>query len=48
LEREENEDVVREFLKSCPRFTLQEERQITPMQNGVDGAYCARLVAKPG
>jgi 16S rRNA (cytosine967-C5)-methyltransferase len=48
LEREENEAVVREFLTSCPRFTLQEERQITPMQEGVDGAYCARFMAKPG
>lgn len=44
LEREENEAVLREFLGGHPRFALEEERFLTPMDHGVDGAYAARLV----
>jgi 16S rRNA (cytosine967-C5)-methyltransferase len=45
LEREENSAVVREFLASEPRLELEEDRELTPMKDGVDGAYCARIVA---
>jgi 16S rRNA (cytosine967-C5)-methyltransferase len=45
LEREENEAVVREFLASDRRFRLDTERIVTPFADGVDGAYCARLVS---
>jgi 16S rRNA (cytosine967-C5)-methyltransferase len=45
LEREENGAVAREFLALEPRFRLDEERELTPMKDGVDGAYCARIVA---
>jgi 16S rRNA (cytosine967-C5)-methyltransferase len=47
LEREENEAVVREFLASNPSFKLAAERQLTPMADGVDGAYSARLGHEP-
>jgi 16S rRNA (cytosine967-C5)-methyltransferase len=47
LEREENEAVVREFLASNPSFKLAAERQLTPMADGVDGAYSARLEHEP-
>ena len=46
LEREENEAVVREFLAGRTRFVLEEERFLTPMENGVDGAFAARFVRK--
>jgi 16S rRNA (cytosine967-C5)-methyltransferase len=45
LEREENEAVVHEFLSSDRRFRLDTERIVTPFADGVDGAYCARLVS---
>ena len=44
IEREENQAVVREFLTSNPRFKLDHERELLPMRDRVDGAYCARLV----
>lgn len=45
LEPEENGQVVRQFLEQSPGFQLQEERQLLPFREGVDGAYVARLRA---
>jgi 16S rRNA (cytosine967-C5)-methyltransferase len=44
LEREENQQVVTGFFASNPDFRLESEKELTPMADGVDGAYCARLV----
>lgn len=44
LEPEENSELVREFLALHPFMHLQRERSLTPWENGVDGAYVARLV----
>lgn len=44
LEREENQVVVGRFLAENNEFKLDQERELTPMKDGVDGAYCARLV----
>jgi 16S rRNA (cytosine967-C5)-methyltransferase len=44
LEREENQGIIREFLNVQPAFKLSAEQELTPMANGVDGAYCARLL----
>lgn len=46
LERDENQGVVGQFLAETNGFSLDQEREITPMKDGVDGAYCARLVRK--
>jgi 16S rRNA (cytosine967-C5)-methyltransferase len=46
LEPEENEEVVKEFLQEQPNFALENERQLLPFANGVDGAYVARLGRK--
>jgi 16S rRNA (cytosine967-C5)-methyltransferase len=46
LESEENQSVVREFLEANPEFTLDQERELTPIDNKVDGAYCARLIKR--
>jgi 16S rRNA (cytosine967-C5)-methyltransferase len=46
LERDENQGVVGQFLAENNGFSLDQEREITPMTDGVDGAYCARLVRK--
>jgi len=43
LEPEENEEVVRRFLEQYPAFKLENERQLLPFQEGVDGAYVATL-----
>jgi 16S rRNA (cytosine967-C5)-methyltransferase len=43
LEREENQDVVERFLAGAPEFRLEGDRQLHPVQDGVDGAYSARL-----
>jgi 16S rRNA (cytosine967-C5)-methyltransferase len=43
LEKEENRDVVEAFVAENPEFTLQRDRQLTPFQDQVDGAYVARL-----
>ena len=43
LEPEENSGVVKEFLASHPEFNLENERELLPMVNGVDGAYVARI-----
>ena len=44
LEPEENGAVVARFLERHPSFRLDAERQLTPWQDGVDGAYVATLV----
>ncbi len=47
LEPEENGEVVARFLASHPGFTLETERTLDPVRDGVDGAFVARLRA-PG
>lgn len=46
LEREENQLVVGQFLAENSKFSLDKERTLTPMNDGVDGAYCARLLRR--
>jgi 16S rRNA (cytosine967-C5)-methyltransferase len=43
LEPEENSDVIQTVLGSAPEFELERERLLSPIQNGVDGAYVAVL-----
>lgn len=43
LETEENEEAVRKFLEKHPSFKLENERQLLPFIEGVDGAYVATL-----
>ncbi len=43
LEREENREVVEAFVAENRDFTLQRDRQLTPFDDQVDGAYVARL-----
>jgi len=43
LESEENEEVVRRFLEEQPAFELENERQLLPFVEAVDGAYVATL-----
>jgi len=47
LEPEENEQVIQEFLALHPRFQLLVERNLTPIVEGVDGAYAATLLLRP-
>ena len=44
LEPEENAELIREFLSTNPTMRLERERALTPWQDGVDGAYVARMV----
>lgn len=44
LEPEENQAIVQEFLKNQPGFVLETEQQLTPWDDQVDGAYCAKLI----
>ncbi|MFZ4766243.1 MAG: 16S rRNA (cytosine(967)-C(5))-methyltransferase RsmB [Roseimicrobium sp.] len=46
LDREENEDVVQALLQQHRALKLVETRTTTPWQDGVDGAYAAKLVKK--
>lgn len=43
LEPEENRQVVDRFLRLKASFTLRRDRQLTPFENEVDGAYVAVL-----
>jgi 16S rRNA (cytosine967-C5)-methyltransferase len=43
LEPEENHDAVESFLKAHPEFSLEQERELLPFADQVDGAYVARL-----
>ena len=43
LEPEENGEVVKEFLRDHAGFKLENERELLPFADNVDGAYVARL-----
>jgi 16S rRNA (cytosine967-C5)-methyltransferase len=43
LEPEENSEVVDEFLRQQPDFQLKGSRELLPFDDGVDGAYVARI-----
>ena len=43
LETEENEEVIEMFLKKHRHYRQETARMITPMKDGVDGAFVARL-----
>jgi len=43
LEPEENGEVVKQFLAEHPQFKLEQERELLPFVEGVDGAYVAKL-----
>jgi 16S rRNA (cytosine967-C5)-methyltransferase len=43
LEPEENQEVVREFLRGHKNFKLETERQLLPFADHMDGAFVARL-----
>ena len=43
LETEENEEVIETFLKLHRHYRQETARTITPMKDGVDGAFVARL-----
>jgi 16S rRNA (cytosine967-C5)-methyltransferase len=44
LEVDENAKVLEEFLTECRSSTRECQRVLIPMEDGVDGAYAARLV----
>jgi 16S rRNA (cytosine967-C5)-methyltransferase len=44
LEPEENRSVVDEFLRERPGFKFDEDRELLPFADAVDGAYVARLM----
>ncbi len=44
LEPEENRGVIQELLNRRSEFRLQDERELRPFSDAVDGAYVARLV----
>jgi 16S rRNA (cytosine967-C5)-methyltransferase len=44
LEPEENSEVVKEFLREHKSFKLENERQLLPFADGVDGAFVAKLL----
>jgi 16S rRNA (cytosine967-C5)-methyltransferase len=46
LEPEENGQLVRRFLSEAKGFDLEDEQQVTPWEDGVDGAYAASLKRK--
>jgi 16S rRNA (cytosine967-C5)-methyltransferase len=46
LEPEENQQVSGEFLGSHPEFKLEDERELRPFADGVDGAYVVRLARR--
>lgn len=43
LESAENSEVVKQFLNESSGFAFERERTLTPFQDGVDGAFVARL-----
>ncbi|MBA4147925.1 MAG: 16S rRNA (cytosine(967)-C(5))-methyltransferase RsmB [Verrucomicrobia bacterium] len=43
LEPEENKDLVHQFIAEQPQFDLQNERELLPFVEHVDGAYVAKL-----
>lgn len=46
IEFEENEGVVEGFLKNNPNWILEDQRQLLPFKENVDGAYAAVLIRK--
>lgn len=44
IEQSENHYVVAKFLEEQPGFHLQEEKQLLPQHDGVDGFYLAKLI----
>jgi 16S rRNA (cytosine967-C5)-methyltransferase len=46
LEPEENSQLVQQFLATQPKYKLENERQLLPFVDSVDGAYVARLVQR--
>jgi hypothetical protein len=36
--------VLKNFLERHPAFQLTDKRELVPFENGVDGAFAARLV----
>ena len=46
LEPEENGEVVNDFLKAQPAFSLQSFHKLTPFKDAVDGAYVATLLRR--
>ena len=46
LEPEENEQVIRQFLKEQPAFEVTQTRLLSPITDGVDGAFVARLARR--
>ena len=47
LEPDENQNVTEWFGSSFPEFILVQQRQLTPIDNNVDGAYAALWSKKP-
>jgi 16S rRNA (cytosine967-C5)-methyltransferase len=47
LEPEENQEVVKEFLAGHAGFKLDDERELLPFRDNVDGAFVARLKRRP-
>ncbi len=47
LEPEENQEVVKEFLREHTDFTLESEQELLPFVDKVDGAFVARLKRLP-
>ena len=45
LEPEENSEVVKEFLAAHAQFKLEQERELLPFADAVDGAYVAKLTS---
>ena len=43
LEPEENTEVVKQFIAAHPQFKLEQERELLPFADAVDGAYVARM-----
>jgi 16S rRNA (cytosine967-C5)-methyltransferase len=43
LEPEENHELISQFVSAHPHFTLEQERQLLPFRDNVDGAFVARL-----
>ena len=48
LEPEENGEVAKEFLASHTDFTMENDRELFPFIDGVDGAYVATLRRRSG
>ena len=47
LEPEENGELVQRFVSEYSSFKLDHERALLPFDEGVDGAYIARLIRQP-